>query len=394
MVQRLIAIPGMLLFGTGSTIISKFLYEQKSMGLDGYEKPFEKPWFQTLMMFLGMTLSLVVFGVEKLIKKMKNRSDIDSESSNDQEEEGEKVDNEKNWKVYLYIAAPACCDLVASTLMNIGLLYIQASVWQMLRGAMVLFSSIFSAFILKRKTYPYMWFSVFLIIIALAVVGFSAVTSTGVGVNGVSKGNVVLAIFLVIGSQVIQAGQIIIEDFLMHDITAAPTFVVGVEGLWGSLLTSAVFLPVMQHIPGEEGMGLHEDTLDTFEMIRNNKLIMGFVIFKVLVVLLFNITGMMTTKVTTGVIRTILEGMRTLCTWIVSLIMYYAMVGTDYHNAHPNIGEKWTDSSWIQLAGFAILFVGMLLYNAIIKIPCIFNYPEEVVKKEEEKKDLETFDQA
>ncbi|EAY08120.1 hypothetical protein TVAG_497440 [Trichomonas vaginalis G3] len=376
--QRAIAIPGMLFFGTCTVVIQKFLFEQTSVGRDCYKNPhkFSKPWFQTNSMFVGMCLALVVYEVQRCFEKAKTQKEDTLASQLDESQTSEADRGNKNhWKFYFYVAGPACCDLLATSLMNIGLLYIQASVWQMLRGSMVFFSSIFCAFILKRPHYPYMWWSVLFIIIALAIVGFAAVASTGVGKAGVTTGQVVMAIALTVGSQLIQASQIVVEDFLLHDLTCSPVLIVGLEGMWGTIITCALFLPIIQNMKGPEGNGIHEDTLDTFIMIKNNTVLIIFVIFYVLVILLYNVTGMFVTNITSAVVRTILEGLRTLCIWIVQLIIYYA-APRSYFNKHPDIGEALTPWSAMQLAGFLLLFTGMLTYNKILRMP-FFKYPTD-----------------
>ena len=115
-------------------------------------------------------------------------------------------------------------------------------------------------------------------------------------------------------------------------------------------------------------------------MIANSNILIVFVILYVLVILFYNVTGMFVTNITSAVVRTILEGLRTLCIWVVQLIIFYSIRGTDYGNRHSSIGEEWTVWSWMQLAGFLLLFTGMLLYNKIIKIP-IFKYPSDAQKQ-------------
>ena len=39
---------------------------------------------------------------------------------------------------------PTVCDLIGTTISGIGLLYVPASVWQMLRGAIIIFAGILS----------------------------------------------------------------------------------------------------------------------------------------------------------------------------------------------------------------------------------------------------------
>ena len=188
--------------------------------------------------------------------------------------------------------------------------------------------------------------------------------------------SVIIAICLTVGSQLIQASQIVVEDFLMHDLTASPIQIVGLEGMWGTIFTICIFLPIIQFTGNvkSEGNGVHEDTIDTFKMIGNNPTILAFVIIYVIVILLYNVFGMYVTSVTSAVIRTILEGLRTLCIWVVELVIFYS-------TGNPDLGEEWTIFSYMQLAGFILLFTGMLLYNKIIRLP-IFKYPTEESQKQ------------
>ena len=46
-------------------------------------------------------------------------------------------------------------DMAASCIMTYGLEYVDASISQMLRGAMVVFTTLFNVWFLKRKIRPY-----------------------------------------------------------------------------------------------------------------------------------------------------------------------------------------------------------------------------------------------
>jgi hypothetical protein len=342
---------------------------QRAVGLPKYgsgKHKFSKPWFLTDTMFVGMLLALVTYGFQILWEKQKGGV--------------QQVKAMSPLRTFVTVGAPACCELLATGLMNIGLLYIDASVWQMLRGAMVLFSAIFCAFFLKRPHFAYMWWSVLLVLIALVVVGVAAVLSgNGLAKSGTTQGQVIMAIFLTVGAQVIQALQVVIEDLLMHDLTASPVLIVGLEGFWGTLITSFVVMPIIQFTGnvGNEGNGIHEDTVDTFKMIGNSGFLVGFVILYAFVILAYNVFGMFTTNVTSAVVRTILEGLRTLCIWVVELILYYALKDHKYGQQHPEVGEEWNIWSVMQLAGFLLLFTGLLLYNKILRVP-FMKYPDDV----------------
>ena len=50
------------------------------------------------------------------------------------------------------------------------------------------------------------------------------------------------------------------------DLSLPPLRIVGYEGLFGSAFMLVVVLPVLQFLPGPEGAGLHEDSLDTLHV--------------------------------------------------------------------------------------------------------------------------------
>lgn len=66
--------------------------------------------------------------------------------------------------------------------------------------------------------------------------------------------------------QCVQAAQLTFEDYFMADLSVAPLKIVGVEGLFGSIIMLGALLPLVSVLPGEDGSGLHEDTLDTLHV--------------------------------------------------------------------------------------------------------------------------------
>lgn len=76
------------------------------------------------------------------------------------------------WKITL-LALPACCDITGTTLMNVGLLFVAASIYQMTRGALVLFVGLMSVIFLKKHLAIYKWASLFVVVLGVAVVGLA-----------------------------------------------------------------------------------------------------------------------------------------------------------------------------------------------------------------------------
>jgi hypothetical protein len=54
------------------------------------------------------------------------------------------------WSIRLVMFVPALCDFVATYLINVGLLWIDASIWQMIRGSELVFTALIRKLWLKR----------------------------------------------------------------------------------------------------------------------------------------------------------------------------------------------------------------------------------------------------
>jgi len=170
-----------------------------------------------------------------------------------------------------------------------------------------------------------------------------------------------LGIVLVVLAQALQAFQTILEEKFLHDLDAPETLIVGMEGLYGLLLCSCISMPIAYFLPGEEGVGLHENTLDSFVMLTHNWVLLVIMLVYVVVILIFNLFGMMITQVTDAMTRNIMEPIRTFLVWVVMVSIYYIT---------RCLGEQLNLWSLLELAGFLILTFGVLVYNNVIKLPC------------------------
>lgn len=104
----------------------------------------------------------------------------------------------------------------------------------------------------------------------------------------------------------------------MSDMGIDPLKVVGYEGVFGTILMVGAALPLVHHLPGEEGAGIHEDSLDTLHMIQHSTVIQIALAGSAVAVLGYNIAGMFVTEEIGAAARTVLETMRTLFVWVVS----------------------------------------------------------------------------
>jgi len=81
-------------------------------------------------------------------------------------------------------------------------------------------------------------------------------------------------------------------------------------------------------------------------------------------VFILNSFSVLVTYMMSSVWHAILDNFRPVTIWIVQLSIYYTF-------SHGQYGEAWTDGSYLQLAGMALLLVGTAVYNGSIALPCI-----------------------
>jgi len=367
-------VSGLLIFGCLNTLTTKIQFTMKSTGIEGEEKLFAKPEFGTFAMFAGMTLVLTAHYAAQAIKsraRMTRKNYLATPLVGDADYQSMDA-GVSQWKAFLYIGIPANLDLVASIMMFFGLLYISASIWQMLRGSMIVFSSIESVLFLGRVMKTQHIVGVALCCIGIACVGFAsyiAAAESAADVDAASKGPTVStsdALFgmgIVLAGQVVQASQVVSEEVLMKEVKLPPLQIVGFEGLWGIIMCILVIFPVCYVLPGHDA-GSFENFPDTMVMLGNSKDLLYMVLLYCFSCATYNISGMLVTSSLSAVHRTMLEASRTLVIWIVDLCVFYLI------DSSIKFGESWNSGSPVQLIGFLIIVLGQSIYGEILKIPC------------------------
>lgn len=153
----------------------------------------------------------------------------------------------KGWKVTL-LALPAICDICGTTLMNTGLLFVVASIYQMTRGALVLFVGLFSVVFLHRKLHLFQWLSLLGVVTGVGVVGLAgaiqpdknhALGPESIQAAGIDESalRVLIGVLMIAGAQIFTASQFVLEEWILERSSIEPIRVVGWEGLFGFTVT-------------------------------------------------------------------------------------------------------------------------------------------------------------
>lgn len=315
----------MLLSGTANTLLMKFMVIQKvPTGPNATAIGFDHPYFQTLLMMIGEFLCLLVYRLQKSLRVAKPDG-----------EDGQPAP----WWTF---AIACCCDWVATTLVNMAYIVIAASIVQMTRGVIVIFTCLFSVFFLGRRQYAYHIMGVALVFVGITLVSLSAFinpTHTAVAQQA-SSGSKFFGIILCIVAQIFQASMIVYEEKIMSKYVAAPLQVVGMEGFFGIIIGVTVL--IILNVTGTES------TPAAWYQMKHSGPLFIAVIASVFSIAFFNASGVTVTQQASAVARSTIDCSRTILIWIVEL------------------GLGWNSFNVIQLIGFIILAVGTLIYNRLI----------------------------
>merc|ERR1719440_785947 len=126
-------------------------------------------------------------------------------------------------KVPKSIFGVACLfDWTATTLVNMAYVCIPASVVQMTRGAIVIFTCLLSVFFLGHRQYKYHIVGVGFVALGITLVSLSTFFNLAHGVQTTASASAMTKIFgigLCLGAQVFQASMLVYEEKIMSKYT-------------------------------------------------------------------------------------------------------------------------------------------------------------------------------
>ncbi|KZS20071.1 Solute carrier family 35 member F6 [Daphnia magna] len=332
----------MVVTGSINTLSTKWADKLESENSAGDAQPFNHPFLQACTMFIGESLCLLVFSISHFAKKRKQ-----SQSN----ELAAVVDNPISSFNPLIFFPPAMLDMLATSTMYVGLNLTYASSFQMLRGAVIIFTGLLSTAFLGRLLKAREWLGMLTVIMGLSVVGASDFIFSSGGSNN-SLNSIITGDLLIVMAQIVTASQMVWEEKFVtkHNVPALQA--VGWEGIFGFVTLSLLLIPmyflrVGPPFSSNPRMVL-EDALDGFTQMKNNPMIILAMSGTVISIAFFNFAGVSVTKELSATTRMVLDSVRTLVIWSVSLLL------------------QWQQFYWPQIIGFALLVTGMGVYNNII----------------------------
>merc|ERR1711970_469648 len=167
--------------------------------------------------------------------------------------------------------------------------------------------------------------------------------------------NIFIGDLLIFCSQIIVASQMVYEEKFITKYNVPALQAVGWEGTFGFATLAILLVPFPFIYVGPEfshnPRHVLEDAYDGVYQLAHNPLLALAFSGTVISIAFFNFAGISVTKELSATTRMVLDSVRTLVIWMVS------------------IGVGWQNFFALQLLGFCILIVGMMLYNDIVILP-------------------------
>ncbi|KAF9227866.1 hypothetical protein BS17DRAFT_857417 [Gyrodon lividus] len=369
---------GMIITGSSNSLWSKWQDMQCVENCDDPDPQnyilYEQPVWQTLQMFLGEMLCFLPVLYTWLSTRRK-AAPVFLPADYDEDERAQikpvaASQELRGWKLLL-LWLPAACDLTGTTLMNVGLLYTPVSIYQMTRGALVLFVGVLSVIFLRRRLWLYQWISLLTVMAGVSLVGYSgslikdtvtdAVNLVTAHVTGATPepidqsdaAKVLVGVFIILFAQVFTATQFVVEEKIMTRWTVAPLVAVGFEGLFGAL-TILVLVPFLAQ-PSIASRSPFFDLPRGWHQMIDTPSVLWSGIAIACSISLFNYFGLSVTRHVSATARSLTDTCRTLSIWLISL-------GLGWERLMFPI-------SLLQVLGFSLLVYGTFMFNNLVHPP-------------------------
>ncbi|KAF8921459.1 hypothetical protein CPB85DRAFT_1428442 [Mucidula mucida] len=379
---------GMIITGSSNSLWSKWQDMQCVENCNSEDESqrvlYEQPVWQTLQMFVGEMLCFLPV----LYTWISARRSSPVYLAEDSQLLAHKDLTLSGFKVML-LWIPAACDLTGTTMMNIGLLYTPVSIYQMTRGALVLFVGFLSVVFLRRRLWLYQWVSLIIVMAGIGLVGFSGslikeATKESIGqylarpaygsnapepIDRPEATAVLVGVFFILFAQIFTATQFVVEEKIMGVYAVPPLVAVGWEGFFGAL-TILLILPILA-LPSITAKTPFFDIPRGWRQMINTPSVLYSGIAVACSIALFNYFGLSVTRHVSATARSLTDSCRTLAIWIISL------------------GLGWEKLlfpvSLLQILGFSLLVYGTFMFNGLVRAPfCLAPHVDTEVERDAE----------
>lgn len=199
----------MLITGCANTIVLKVMDE---IHVHGTDYRYIHPYFQSIIMFFGESLCLAVY-LCTVSKETSPSAQLASQA------------NLPPTNNFFVLGLPGAMDFCGSTITFIALGLVPASVYQMMKGFIVVMTCLFSCLFLRKPYFRHHWLGVILVTGGIILVGVAAIVFGPE--EEASGGSLVAGVVILIIAQFFTATQFLMESRLFDRYYIPPLKLVG-----------------------------------------------------------------------------------------------------------------------------------------------------------------------
>lgn len=325
-----------------------------SLKIQGTTHKFKYSGVQTFLLFIGEYFNLIVFSIPLILSK-KYRNKHFKELKQEAEENELKLKFTKLW-----CALPCLIECLSSGLLFTSLLLLPASISNMLQGAQIVATCLFSKWINNNPILIHHYVGV-----GLATFGFFLVGLAGYkGSQDETYDDMVytthgyiLGLLCILGNLVFHSLQTNIEEKIMRTNAIQPQRIVGLEGMFGMIWMFGIVM-ILNFIPCPESQlcmmgGYYEDVALALDQIVNDKGLMFWCFVTCFAIFFFNLCGMILIQRVNAVYKVFWDNTLSIFIWATCVVLGFEKIVIE------NFG--------IQAGGYVFLILGNLTYNEIIR---------------------------
>lgn len=325
-----------------------------SLKIQGTTYRFKYSGFQTLLLFIGEYLNIVVFAIPLLCSK-KYRDNHFKSLVHTAKESKQEVKFSKLW-----MALPCFLECLSSGMYFTSLLLMPASISNMLQGAQIVATCLFSLWINKNPILRHHFLGVSLATLGFFLVGLAgflgSVGETFTDLHYTPEGYF-FGLVCILGNLVFHSIQTNVEEKIMRSYAIPPQRVVGLEGLFG-IVWMFGFIAALTFVPCPNDQlctmgGYFEDFVMAIKELEGQPGLIFWCCMTIVAIFFFNLFGMILIHRVNAVYKVFWDNTMSIFIWATALALGFETFNKKHFA--------------IQAAGYVCLIVGNLTYSEVLR---------------------------
>ena len=327
-----------------------------SLKIQGTTYGFKHSGIQTMFVFFGEYFNLIAFALPMLVSKSYRKSHFISLVK-----DASSVSPMQNLKfTKLWAAFPCLLECLSSCMYFTSLLLLPASISNMLQGAQIVFTCLFSKWINNNQILRHHKLGIGLAIVGFVFVGIAgysgAIGETFSDLEYTTEGYVI-GLLCILGNLIFHSIQTNVEERIMRVNAIPAQRIVGLEGLFG-MIWMLFLITVFNFIPCPNDQlctmgGYLEDIATGVRAILSDPGLAFWCGATVFAIFFFNLFGMILIQKVNAVYKVFWDNTLSIFVWATCLLTGFESFSRNHFA--------------IQMVGYSFLILGNLTYSELIR---------------------------